>query len=365
MKIPVENLYYVLCYAWERLDRLEVVPDDVRTSTFDLPQNLLAQLLHDSFSQVLRRGLDRGYRERAEDTRRPRGKLDLPSTVRRALRLRGQVHVRFEELSRNVLHNRIVKTTMLRLAAVEELNTNLKGKLTRLVQRVADVGEVDLREDVFRRVQIHRNNADYGFLLDVCRMIARHLFPEAHAGAVRFRDFTTDEREMGRLFEDFVRGFLRTEHPRLGVRRGHKSIKWDAAPEGDAVLRLPLMETDIYVPGAADGRSAIVETKCVSEPFARGDEASTVSLRSDHLYQLFGYLTNHARSYAAEPPALGVLLYATAGTTFDYRYRVHGHPLRVSSVDLTKPWPAVREGLDRLADALSGHKGPNAQQAVA
>ena len=46
---------------------------------------------------------------------------------------------------------------------------------------------------------------------------------------------------MGRLFEDFVRGFLRTEHPRLGVRR-HKSIKWDAAPEGDAVLRLPLME---------------------------------------------------------------------------------------------------------------------------
>ena len=165
---------------------------------------------------------------------------------------------------------------------------------------------------------------------------------------------------MGRLFEDFVRGFLRTEHPGLGVR-GHKSIKWDAAPEGDAVLRLPLMETDIYVPGAADGRSVIVETKCVSEPFARGSEASTVSLRSDHLYQLFAYLTNHARSYRTEPPALGVLLYATAETTFDYRYCMHGHPLWVSAVDLAKPWPAVREGLDYLAKALSAHKGPNAQ----
>ena len=357
MTIPPENLYYVLCYAWERLDRLEAVPHDVRTSTFDLPQNLLARLLHDSFSQVLRRGLDRGYRERAEDTRRPRGKLDLPSTVRRALRLRGQVRVRFEELSRDVLHNRIVKTTMLRLAAVEELNADLKGKLMRLVQRIADVGEVDLREDLFRRVQIHRNNADYGFLLDLCRMIARHLFPEARAGAVRFRDFTADEREMGRLFEDFVRGFLRTEHPQLGVR-GHKSIKWDAAPEGDGVLRLPLMETDIYVPGAG-GRSVIVETKCVSEPFARGGEASAVSLRSDHLYQLFAYLTNHARSYSAEPPAVGLLLYATAGATFDYRYRVQGHPLWVWSVDLAKPWPAVRDGLDRLAEALLGYKGPN------
>lgn len=359
MKIPAENLYYVLCYAWERLDRLEAVPDDVRTSTFELPQNLLARLLHDSFSQVLRRGLDRGYREREEDTRRPRGKLDVPSTARRALRVRGQVRVRFEELSRDVLHNRIVKTTMLRLAAVEELDTDLKGKLTRLVQRVADVGEVDLREDLFRRVQIHRNNADYGFLLDLCRMIARHLFPEAHAGAVRFRDFTTDEREMGRLFEDFVRGFLRTEHPWLGVG-GHKSIRWDAAHEGDAVLRLPLMETDIHVPGAGR-RSVIVETKCVSEPFARAGEASTASLRSDHLYQLFAYLKNHARSYPAETPALGVLLYATAGATFEYRYRVHEHPLWVWSVDLAKPWPAVREGLDSLAEALSGQKGPDAR----
>ena len=213
--------------------------------------------------------------------------------------------------------------------------------------------------DLFRRVQIHRNNADYGFLLDLCRLIARHLFPEARAGAVRFRDFTADEREMGRLFEDFVRGFLHTEHPRLGVR-GHKSITWCAVPEGDPVLRVPLMETDLYVPGAG-GPSVIVETKCVSEPFARGGGAGTDSLRSDHLYQLFAYLANYARSYPTEPPALGVLLYATAGTTFDYRYRLHGHPVWVLSVDLAKPWPAVRERLDRPAVALSGHAGLKAR----
>ena len=60
MMIPAENLYFVLCYAWERLDRLEAVPDDVRASAFDLPQDLLARLLLDSFTRVLRRGLDRG-----------------------------------------------------------------------------------------------------------------------------------------------------------------------------------------------------------------------------------------------------------------------------------------------------------------
>ena len=164
---------------------------------------------------------------------------------------------------------------------------------------------------------------------------------------------------MGRLFEDFVRGFLRTEHPGLGIS-GHKIIRWGEVPEGDIVLRFPIMETDIYVPGAG-GRSVIVETKCVSGPFDRGRGVSTDALRSDHLYQLFAYLMNYARSYPAEPPALGVLLYATTGTTFDYRYRLHGHPLWVSSVDLAKPWPTVRKGLDRLAQTLSGHKGPHAR----
>ena len=349
MTIPSENLYYVLCYAWERLDQLKASPDDVRSSTFDLPQDLLARLLNDSFSVVLLRGLDRGYREWAEDSRRPRGKLDLAQTARRALRVRGQVRIRYEELSRNVLHNQIVKTTIQHLTTVEELNRNLKAKLTRLLQRIPDIAEVDLREDLFRRVQIHRNNADYGFILDLCRLIARHLFPEARSGAVRFRDFTTDDREMGRLFEAFVRGFLRTEHPELKVG-GHKNIKWDAVREADTVPRFPIMETDVYVPGAG-GRSVIVETKCVSDPFAR--RGGTVSLRSDHLYQLFAYLTNHARSFSAEPPVLCVLLYATAGTTFDFRYRVHGHPLWVRSVNLAMPWQAVREDLHNLAKALS------------
>ena len=45
-----------------------------------------------------------------------------------------------------------------------------------------------------------------------------------------------------------------------------------------------------------------------------------------------------------------------SGTPFDYRYRLHGHPLWVSSIDLAKPWPTVRKGLDRLAQTLSGHK---------
>ena len=359
MKIPSENLYYVLCYAWERLERLAVEPRDVRDACDDaLPQNLLARLLLDSFDQILRRGLDRGYRGRTEETRRPRGKVDLPATVRRALRAQGRLQVRYEELSRNVLHNRIVKTTMRHLAAVPDLDDSLKSDLMLSARRIPDVDEVELRDDLFRHVQIHRNNADYGFLLDLCRLLSRHLFPEARAGTVHFRDFTGNDTEMGLLFEDFVRGFLLIECPSLKVYKGHKQIKWNDFSERDA-KRFPVMETDIYVSGAG-GPSAIIETKCVAEPFVGASVTRADSLRSDHLYQLFAYLTNHARSYPAEPRALGVLLYATAGDLFDYRYYLHGHPLWVRSVNLAQPWRVLRADLIRLADELETQTGTDA-----
>ena len=262
MKIPPLNLYYLLCYAWDRLESRNFV--DVRTVGDELPQNLFARLLRAGFEQLLKRGLDRGYQEHTEDTRRPRGKIDFASTARRALRVRGQVHVRYENLSRDVLHNRIIKTTMRRLGTDPKLDRGLSGHLQRLARRIPEVAEVELRDELFDRVQIHRNNAGYGFLLDLCRLASRHLRPEHHPGRFRLQDFTGDDREMGRLFEDFVRNFLRIERRALKVPEGHKQIKWDVSPEGNAI-RLPVMEADIVL--NVCGRSAIVETKCVSKPF--------------------------------------------------------------------------------------------------
>lgn len=354
MKIPPESLYYVLCYAWERLDRLTVEPRVVRGADGDdLPQNFLARLLCNGFDRVLRRGLDRGYREHSEETRRPRGKMDLPVIARRALRARGRVRIRYEELSRDVLHNRIVKTTMRRLASVPELDVGLKSDLMRSARRIPDVADVELRDDLFRRVQIHRNNADYGFLLDLCRLLSRHLFPVACAGTVHFQDFTGDDRTMGILFEDFVRGFLRIECPELDVYRSYKQIEWYVSkePEEEA-KRLPVMEADIYLPSTG-GLSALIETKCVAAPFSGADGNRSDSLNSDHLYQLFAYLANYVQSFQSEPKPLGVLLYATAGDSFNYRYDLHGHPLWVRSVNLAQPWQRLRSDLIRLSENLA------------
>jgi 5-methylcytosine-specific restriction enzyme subunit McrC len=59
VKIPIENLYYLLCYAWNRLDEAEIVDVDLEPETKVL--DLLAKVLVNGVNHVVRRGLDRGY----------------------------------------------------------------------------------------------------------------------------------------------------------------------------------------------------------------------------------------------------------------------------------------------------------------
>jgi len=364
MKIPAHTLYVVLCYAWERYDEhLDSAAAREHASVpEDLPQNLLARLLRDSFRRLWRRGLDRGYLERAEDARRPKGKIDMARTVTRALRSRARVAVSYEELTRNVLPNRLVRSTMLRLASLpaNDLDRGLRHDLLRLTRLLPEVDAVELRGEFFHGVQLHRNNSDYGFLLSVCRLVAGRLVPEGRSGRYRFRGFTASDTEMGNLFEAFVRGFLKRERPELGVRPGNRQISFGAvAPLG--APGVPGMFADIFVPArgvSEERRSVIVETKCVNEPFARDGK-----LRSDHLYQLWAYLTNYSRANSAGRAPAGTLLYATDGHSFRHAYTFPGHPIEVRSLDLGQAWPDLRRDLHDLANDLARVAGASASAA--
>lgn len=365
MKIPAHTLYVVLCYAWERYDKhLDSAAARERASVpDDLPQNLLARLLRDSFRRLWRRGLDRGYLERAEDARRPKGKIDMARTVARALRSRARVAVRYEELTRNVLPNRLVKSTMLRLASLptNDLDHGLRHDLLRLARLLPEVDEVELRGEFFHGVQLHRNNSDYGFLLSVCRLVAGRLVPEGRSGRYRFRGFTASDTEMGNLFEAFVRGFLKRERPELGVWPGNRQISFGTVtPVGAPVV--PAMFADIFVPSrraSERSRSVIVETKCVNEPFARDGRF----LRSDHLYQLWAYLTNYSRANLGVCSPAGMLLYATDGSSFHHAYGFPGHPIEVRSLNLGQAWPDLRRDLHDLANDMAELGGASASAA--
>ena len=73
MTIPIRNLYYLFCYAWERFP--EGGATDVGIDACPDLQNLFARILVNGINQLMRRGLDRGYIEIEEETRSPRGRI--------------------------------------------------------------------------------------------------------------------------------------------------------------------------------------------------------------------------------------------------------------------------------------------------
>ena len=337
-EIPIQNVYYVLCYAWGQMREGEIVETGAVGQT-ELA-DLFAHVLINGTRRVLRQGLDRGYVTRAEDTSRLRGRVDFSASVKRSLLPRAQAHCRYDTLSRNVLHNRILKSTMRRLARLNEVDGDLRANLHRLTRRFSDVADVPLRHALFRRVQLHSNNAFYRFLMNVCALVEQNLIVEESGQGEQFRDFRRDDATMSTLFEKFVRSFYEYEQDRYRVSAPH--VWWDL--EGPAPEHLPSMETDMVLRSVE--RTIILDTKYYSSTLQSNHGKQ--SYHSTNLYQLFAYLKNAEAKGPEYEHAEGMLLYPTVTHDLNESFRVQGHRIRICTLNLAQDWKAIRRDLLEL-----------------
>ena len=305
----------------------------------ELP-NLLAKVLLEGTRHLVRRGLDRGYVEHEEDTARLRGRILVGETVGRALLPRARAACRYDELSHDVLHNRILKSTLARLGLAEEVDPELRYQLRGLARVLREVAAIRLSASDFRRVQLHGNNAFYDFLLKVCALAHDALIPEEGGGRFRFRDIVRDERRMAKVFQDFVFNFYRLEQTAYEVRR--ENIVWDVVPTfGSGLHMLPMMQTDVSL--RRPGHTIIVDTKYYREPLQVYQGRRTV--RSEHLYQLFAYLKNLERRGGPDMQAEGLLLYPTVEEAIELAFEVQGHIVRVRTINLDRDWACIHRDL--------------------
>lgn len=343
--IPIRNVYYLLTYAWDFLPEgggrdlaVEAAPDLL---------NLFALIFARGVHALARRGLDRAYVEHTEEIAVLRGRLDFAESTKRQSHLRARVVCRFEELSHDVLHNRLLRSTLDRLLAAK-LAPEPRRSLHGAREWLAHVRPVRVTSAVFRRVQLHRNNRHYRFLLSLCELLHKTLLPAEASGPARFRDFIRDEAIMPRLFEKFVFHFARRHAP--GAWVSAKTIAWNGAAESEeARALLPGMLTDVTMDWPH--RKLILDCKFYREALVRRDDR--LRLHSANLYQLHAYLTNQAAVSGWES-CEGMLLYPAVAHRLDCRYVIAGHRLRVSSVDLDQPWEEIETELkDRLGLVLS------------
>lgn len=345
MTVPVANVYYMLLYVWSLFRERD--PVDVAQEGFTELQDLFAHVLADTVTDLLRRGLDRGYVTRDEPVAGIRGRLEWPETLKRNHLAAGQAHCRFDELEYDVLHNRILKATLRRLQDTR-LHEKNRRRVLALLRKLDQVADVEIAPHDFRRVQLHRNNAAYEYALRLCELIHENLMVDARTGRTRFREYSEREQQMGLLFQGFVREFFRRHRGEFHV--SSPTIDWvtEAAAPAD-LLRLPRMETDIVLEGG--GRRIILDTKFYAQALVgRGPQKRLIA---EHLYQVFAYVQNRQARHPGDPHE-GMLLYPVVEEPFSHEYTLMGHRFAVRSIDLRKPWQSLRGDLLAVLDPPPG-----------
>ncbi|SNR75303.1 5-methylcytosine restriction system specificity protein McrC [Hymenobacter mucosus] len=336
--IPIQNLYYLLCYAWNRLpERAELLATE--TTTFHRPLELLTHVLLTATRRQLRQGLPVAYTEQIQELPELRGRVQLAPTLSRNLLQRSRAICEFDELGPDTVLARVLLGTLHQLSRARSLPAAVRHEVRVVMRRFpAGIAADAVTPATLRAARRLRPTGLGGFLLSVCELIHQSALPSPHAdGPTHFRDFRRDEALMARIFEQFVRNFYRLEQRHFRVLS--ETIQWQAEAAPEVLSLLPSMVTDTTLDSPE--RKIILDTKYYAA--ALRQRYSQQKLISPHLYQLYAYLQNQPTAPGQQLE--GILLYPAAAQDIDVRYTLGGHPVRIVTIDLAQPWEQIAADL--------------------
>ena len=135
--ISVENIYYMLSYAFKDLRAAE--RNHLGFETFDNAVDLLAAILARGLNDQIKRGMHKDYKIMTDNLKSPRGKINVSSTISKQLMLKKQVLCEYDEYTLDILMNRILKSTAFLLCRSEDVRMVHKKNLKRCLQYLGDV----------------------------------------------------------------------------------------------------------------------------------------------------------------------------------------------------------------------------------
>lgn len=348
--IPIRNLYYLLCYAWDYLR--QGIPVPMPAGECENLVNLFALILARGIRHEVRRGIHREYVEFTEETARIRGRLGLLESLGRQTWQHGRMVCTADELSHDVLPNRILRATGDRLLQDPAVAGENRAGLREELKWLLDVSPLRIEGRHFQQSRVHRRNRTYRFLLNLCELLHRQSLPgEVETGSRDrlMRSILRDEITLCNLFESFVRNFY-TQHLR-DCTVSARTLEWSGFGLDDESQRhLPSLHTDVTIDGP--DQRVILDCKFYTEALKGGRYSEKII--GAHLFQLLTYLQNAERTHAGWGEGIkprGILLYPAVRRSFDLRYELLGYSVRVCSIDLARPW---REIHDKLCELVEG-----------
>ena len=335
--IPIANLLRIVFYAGSLLDELD---DCVATHepgvTFE---ELLQSLFAGAAERIHSRGFERGYSTECEITARPHGRVVLAESIAQCtLRLRRLV-CNFDEFSIDTPHNRVLKATARALSRPSAPETHA-DELRRLVREMREVPDVALNRRLLAALPRSITTRRYRVVRFIAKLLVEQGQPDEMDGESWARSLLRDEVRLRRIFERFVHRFAGAHKP-SGVRVGRSTLTWSSHATSTAPL--PRLVTDLTIQSSHHTR--IIECKYTPKVLERPPHGK-LTFRSDHLRQLFAYLS---RTQAKNPQCAidGVLLYPTLAPDLHATFNLGGIAASVAGVQLEEPWSTLQQRLEQ------------------
>lgn len=347
--IPIQNLYYLLCYAWGLPEQRDWVSVDAKSCPAVV--DLLSRLLTKGADVLLKRGISKEYRSHEEEFSGIKGKLELAQTLKQNRYREGKTICTLDELTGDILLNQIVYTSMYHLLGDKELDKDVRKDLRRTFLRFPRVEIINLDRAAFMDVCLNRNNRFYRLILNVCELLYERLLPEQdRPGEYKFLDFTRDENKMNAIFESFLLNFYRQECAQEYpiVKRSIIHFQLKAIEEEDEDL-LPEMITDVTLDNPDAGNRIILDAKYYKEMLAARFETAK-KLRRDHISQITSYICNQEdKNIPYTLSTKGIMVYPKTGIQEEtFNFAQNAHQYRFCTVDLAQDWHLIHQRLLRI-----------------
>ena len=331
--IPIQNIYYMLCYAWNRVEEVKKLNlKGIKGNNF---YDLLSLALCNSVSKIIKRGIYKEYIYTNEETYSLKGKIDFGVSLKKNSIRNGRAYCQFDEFSDDIIHNQIIKSTLYNILKCKNIDKNIKDTIMKVYHYFEHISSIKLNKFAFEQAKIHKNNSHYKFSLDICKLIYNDMIVDESSGNISFN--YKEEAKLSYLFEDFVRNFYKIHLEDAYVCR--ENIKWDIV--GDEVNFLPIMQTDITI--KRENEIIIMDTKYYKNTLAcnMGHD----KYNSTNMYQIFSYLKNVEAKGGLYKNSKGILLYPQVDKSLDNDYELQGHKLKICTVNLNDDWQNIHNRL--------------------
>ena len=341
--IPIQNVYYMLSYAFRVLN--EQGYKSIETEEFHNVAELCASILIKGVSLQLKRGLGKEYISETEALSSPRGKIDVTASIKDLSKVKGQLVCTYDDFSVNSYMNKIIKTTM-ELLLKSKISPARKKEIKKQLVFCGEVDTLDVHT-INWSMRFNRNNQSYRMLVSVCHLVIKGLLQTKSDGSTKLMDFL-DDQQMHHLYEKFILEYYNTEYKHLKVKASASMMDWQV-DDGFRDM-LPKMKTDITL--SCGERTLIIDAKYYEHNLR--EQYGKVSIPTDNLYQIFTYVKTKENELNEIPheKVSGMLLYAQTEDegAFNNEYHMMGNTICVRTLDLSGDFSTIKKQLDEIAE---------------